>query len=95
MCVNPEHIKVVTRAQLQKMHSDRTQYGKNPIRAKKIAENRRALSNYTADDVRVVREWTGTQRELARQTGWNFDWINKVTRGRIWKDYANPFAGLM
>jgi hypothetical protein len=95
MCVNPDHVAVVTRGKLQKMHADRTQYGTNPARCKKLSDGRRAVSKYTLEDVKTVREWQGSQRELSRLKGWNFDWINAVARNKIWKDYSNPFAGLM
>lgn len=95
LCVNPEHIAVVTRAKLQQMHSDRLQYGKNPVRRKKLAMARRAKTRFTQADIDRVRAWTGSQRALAREMGVNFDWINKVQRGVIWKDHSNnPFSGL-
>lgn len=95
LCVNPEHVAAMTRAQLQQLHADRVQYGKNPARAKKLADAKRKHSRFKAEDIQKVHEWTGSQRELARQMGVSFDWVNKVVRGVIWKDYSNPFAGLM
>lgn len=94
LCVNPEHVGVMTRAKLQQLHSDRLQYGKNPARGKKLAMSRRAKSRFTQADIERVRAWTGSQRALSREMGVNFDWINKIQRGKIWKDYSNPFAGL-
>lgn len=93
-CVNPDHIRIFTRAQLQAHTAKRTQYGDNPVRSMRLARAKQAASKLTWDQVREIRAMDGTDRGIARELGVNFSTINHIRRHKTWRE-ANPFAGLL
>lgn len=98
LCVSPDCLVLVTRSQLQKMWADHLGYHKNPVRKAKLARKARENSPHSDETVAMVRQLseTLTQREIARRLGLNFDFVNKVIRNELRRDYAaNPWAGLL
>lgn len=98
LCVSPDCLVLVTRAQLQKMWANHLGYHHNPVRNAKIAQQARANSPHSDETVALVRQMseTLTQREISRRLGLNFDFVNKVIRNKLRRDYAaNPWAGLL
>lgn len=94
LCVNPDHVVVVTRKKLQEMVSQERQYTSNPVRMKKLAEKARAKSKLTPELVEEIRSADGPQRAIAMRYGITQAAVSSIKRGRTWKDYSNPFAGL-
>lgn len=94
LCVNPEHVVVITRKRLQELLAKERQYQTNPVRMKKLAEKARAKSKLNQHLVEEIRSAEGSQREIALRYGITQAAVSSIKRGRTWKDYSNPFAGL-
>jgi hypothetical protein len=94
LCVNPDHVVVVTRAKMQKMHADRLQYASNPVRRAKLAKAARARFNTSEEDVEKARNDPRSIRVVAAELGRSFDFVQKIRSGETWKTYGNPFSGL-
>lgn len=94
MCVNPDHIMVITRKRLQSMSAKELNYAANPARVKKIADKARARSRLTMEIAQQIREAEGTQPEIAQRFGISQSTVSLIKRGEIWRDHTNPFAGL-
>lgn len=94
-CVDPAHIQMMTRAQLQQITSDRTKYQQNPARNYKLAMAARARSPHSPELIEKIRGMEGTCKGIARELGINFSVVTKVRMGRSYKSYTNnPWAGL-
>ena len=96
-CVNPEH--VVKRTVSKVMHERNqtiTRGAKGLLRAAKIAAWRREqFSTLTPEQVEKIRAHEGAAREVADQYGISTKAFNAIRRGETWKDYTNPWRGLM
>lgn len=92
-CVNPAHIAIYTRKQLQQRTAARTQYGSDPARNLKIARTKQQASSLDWAKVREIRAMEGSIRQVARELGMNFDTVRLIRQGITWKE-ASPFAGL-
>lgn len=95
LCVNPDHLMVVTRKRLQEMLSKERNYTSNPVRNKKLADKARLKSKLTSELAAEVREADGTQREIAARFGISQATVSVIKRGKTWRDYSNPFAQLI
>lgn len=96
MCVSPEHLQVLTRKQLQQRTARVTQMHLDPARARKLALAARKKSKLTEDQVAAIRAAEGaTQRELAERFNITQASVSAIRRGVKWKDYRNPWLGLM
>ena len=94
-CVDPAHIQMMTRAQLQKFTSDRTKYQQNPVRNQKLALAARARSPHSLELIEKIRVMDGTCKGIARELGIHFSVVTEVRMGRSYKEYKNnPWAGL-
>lgn len=94
-CVNPDHIRIFTRAQLQAHTAKRTQYGADPLRSMRLARAKQAASKLTWEQVREIRAMEGTDKGIARKLGLNFSLVNCIRKHRTWRESNNPFIGLM
>lgn len=94
LCVNPEHVVVVSRQRLQQLIAQERQYQTNPVRMKKLAEKARQRSPLTPEQVAEIRESSDSQRVIAARYGITQGAVSSIKRGRTWKDYSNPFVGL-
>lgn len=94
MCVNPEHVAPATRRAVQVRSAKELGYQANPVRRKKLADNARKRAKLTPELARQVREADGTQDQIAEQFGISQATVSVIKRGKTWKDYSNPFAGL-
>lgn len=94
LCVNPDHVIVVTRKKLQELIAKERQYQANPVRMKKLAEKARLKSKLSPEQVAQIRESTEPQRVIAARFGITQGAVSSIKRGRTWKDYSNPFVGL-
>lgn len=94
LCVNPDHVMLVSRKQLQDLVAKERQYQTNPVRMKKLSEKARRRAKLTPEQVEQIREAEGTQRLIAAQFGITQATVSCIKRGKTWRDYSNPFAGL-
>lgn len=95
LCVNPDHLLVVTRKRLQEMVSKERKYTSNPVRMKKLADKARENSKLTSELAAEVRDADGTQREIAARFGISQATVSVIKRGKTWRDYTNPFTQLI
>ena len=98
LCVNPEHVKILTSNDfLSRISKIGTSGVANIRRAAKISETRRAKhAKLTQEDVQQIRESNLSQRELGKIFGICQDRVSKIKRGAAWKNHsATPFSGLI
>lgn len=88
-CVHPDHIRKVARKDVQKGRKH------NMDHAIAIAKARRAQAKLTQEQVREIRASTETYPVLARRYGIDQSYVGYIKAQRAWKDYSNPFAGLL
>jgi hypothetical protein len=97
-CVEPSHLKLGTRAEWM---ANRKKLGLTKHSTKAIlgltkgARSRPTVVN-TLDKARQVRALLDdhTRDEVALLTGVSRSMVDDIARGRAWKDYASPWAGL-
>jgi hypothetical protein len=94
-CLNPDHLKQVTqKAHLTKVAALGAMGG--PVRSAKIAAAKRAQTGkITLDDARQIRASDEPVKTLAERYGLSKDRIYRIRRGLAWREYSNPFAGLI
>ena len=95
LCVAPDHLRVVTRSQLNTMAARRTGYGQNLARAAKIAQARRSRAHLSPELVQMIRSSDLPSAQLAKQLGVSKSTVNDARRGDTWRDYANPWNQLL
>lgn len=95
LCVNPDHLLVVTRKRLQEMLTKERNYQVNPVRMKKLADKARLNSKLTVELAAEIRDDEGTQREIAARYGISQTTVSTIKRGKSWRNYSNPFAQLI
>lgn len=95
LCVNPDHIQVLTRRKLSKKIASELKYHTNPVRMKKLSDRAREKGKLNWELVCQIREATGTQREIAARFGISQATVSVIVRGITWREYTNPFAQLI
>jgi hypothetical protein len=95
LCVNPDHIAVITRNKLQKRVAKERNYQTNPLRMKKIADRARENSKLNLSIVEQIRAADGSQRKIAAEYGITQATVSCIKSGRTWRDYSNPFSALV
>lgn len=93
-CVNPAHIIQVTRAELQQLTADRTQYGLSQTRSMKLAQRQQAISSLTWDIVRTIRSMEGSHRGISKKLGIPLSTVIDIRKHHTWKE-TSPFLGLI
>lgn len=91
-CVRPEHIKPKTKAQVL---SGMASNGNQALRAAKIAAAQRKRST-KLDEAKVahIRTSDATNVALAAELGVHHSLISAIRKGRAWRNFGSPFAGL-
>ncbi len=93
-CINPAHQKVMTKKQAS------TRGGKaaahSPTRSANVAKARRerGQTKITMEIANIIRGSEAAAHEEALKYGIDQANITAIRRGKVWKDYANPFTGL-
>lgn len=95
LCVNPDHIAVMPRGELQRRISKTINYKVNTARAKKISDKSREGAKLTVEKAEEIRQSTQTQRLIAKAYGVTQATISCIKTGRTWRDYKNPFAAIV
>lgn len=95
-CVNPAHVVVLTRKQLQQRTAKLTHLHANPARCRKLAAKARQTGKLTEEQVAEIRAIEGMkQRDIAALYGVTQATVSAIRRGVKWKDYGNPWLGLL
>jgi hypothetical protein len=94
LCVNPDHVILITRKKLQQRTAKTLNYQINPLRRKRISEKARQHAKITNEIANQIREASGTQRQIAAQFGVSQATVSVIRRGLTWQDYNNPFVQL-
>ena len=95
LCVNPDHIVMITRRKLATLVVDETGFQKDLVRKKKLADKARARAKLTMEQVEQIRAADGLQKDIAALFGVTQPTISAIKRGAIWRDYSNPWKGLI
>ncbi len=96
LCVNPEHVVLLTRKQLQQRTARLTQPQTNELRSRKMAQAARRNGKLTEAQVAEIRALDGlTQRQIAARYGIAQATVSAIRRGVKWKDYSNPWLQLL
>ena len=94
LCVNPAHLKPVTVSEVGKRAAAAGGW-KGKARGSKIAAKKRATGKLTLEIAREIRMSEESGPVLSARYGVNRSLITRIKRGHAWKDYTNPFGGLM
>lgn len=96
LCVNPAHVVLLSRKQLQQRTARVTQWHVNPARNRKLALRARQTGKLTEAQVAEIRAIEGMkQRDIAALYGITQATVSAIRRGVKWKDYGNPWLGLL
>jgi len=94
-CLNPSHLKQVRQRDHMARVAALGAMG-GPVRSAKIAAAKRAQSaKITLTDARQIRASDEPVKTLAERYGLSKDRIYRIRRGLAWREYSNPFAGLI
>lgn len=96
LCVAPAHAVSMTRKEFQQRTAKTTRYGNSIARSKKISAARRSNGTVLTEAiVSEMREAGMSSRQAAKKYGCGQYAAWQALSGRTWKDYSNPFMGLM
>jgi hypothetical protein len=94
LCVNPDHIAPATRRKVQQRTADDKGHQTGLLFRKKLSDSARSRAKLNPDLARQIREADGTQDAIAARFGISQSVVSAIKRGKIWKNYSSPFAGL-
>ena len=96
LCVNPAHLFESTTRAIATKAGKRGAFSGLTRRAK-ISAAKRRISKLPGgmDTAREIRTSTESGPVLAARYGVDRSLINGIKRGLVWKEYSNPFFGLM
>lgn len=89
LCCHPDHSIKSNRSKVQKGRV------KSVAHRAAIAKSRRASAKITAEQVREIRQSTGTNEEIAAIYGIDDTYVSQIKRYEVWREYANPFSALL
>ena len=95
MCCAPDHVDMITRKQLQRRTSKRTQFHQCPVRNERLALIAREKSPLDQAAVDAIRASDMPSRDIADKIGLAHSTVQHIRSYRSWKNYRSPFAGLM
>lgn len=89
-----EHEKCMTHLQLT-TRAGGPGHKHNIATRKKIAEQKRSRSKYGPELIALVKASDKSHKQIARETGVALSTVGAIRSGRLWRDFSNPWAGLM
>lgn len=93
-CVNPAHMACLTESQKSKRAAKRGTL-MTAAKAKAISDTRRKSAKISVEIAQIIKVSDESGPALAERYGVDRTLVSKIRRGQIWKDYSNPFAGLL
>lgn len=96
LCIS--HLQPMTRSALQKRTAKTTNWARSPARCAALSAKRRKTATLTIGLVREMREEASngmTTRQAGIKYGVSQGTAADAIAFRTWKDYSNPFVGLM
>lgn len=96
LCINPAHLRKTTVARIAQRKAAAGGWT-GVLRCSKIATTKRAspLAKLTIELAREIRLSDETNIVLAERHDVDPSLIQGIKAGKRWRDYSNPFAGLM
>lgn len=94
-CVCPDHVLIVTKRQMANLIVERTGFPYKLERRKKISDKARTWGKLNLEQVTEIRNSDGTYVQLAEKYGVAKATVGDIKNHAVWKDYSNPFQGLM
>ncbi len=94
LCVNPDHLRVVSRAVIQRRTAASGAWTGMHIKMK-VAAAKRSVSKLSQEDVRAIRESSDPVPELARRYGISEAYTYMILRHQSRIEYETPFVGLL
>jgi predicted XRE-type DNA-binding protein len=95
LCVNPEHLELITRKRLTKRVAMQLNHSVTLVRRAQMSSFVRLHAKLTAELAEEIRQAEGIQREIAKHYGVSQSTVSVIKRGLTWRDYLNPFAQLI
>lgn len=93
LCVNPRHVVVMSRAELQARTGRQMALHANHVRSCKLARSARRHSKLSAEQVIAIRAAEGvSQSALGARHGVSQATISAVRRDKIWKDQGEAWS---
>lgn len=92
-CIAEEHIAQRSRKQHAAHFGKQGAYS-GPAKTAKMAATKRAKSKLDDEKVAAIRASTKTLKELGEEFGVASSYVGYIRAGKLWKNYASPFAGL-
>lgn len=94
LCVNPDHLRVVSRAVIQRRTAASGAWTGIHIKMK-VAAAKRAVSKLSQEDVRAIRMSAVPVPELAQHYGISEAYTYMILRHQSRIEYETPFVGLL
>jgi DNA invertase Pin-like site-specific DNA recombinase len=94
LCINPEHLIASTVAKVAQAAAKRGAWT-GLARSAKISAKKRETAKITTAIAQEIRNSTGPAHVQAERHGIHKVLVQRIRRGEAWKDYGNPFRGLM
>jgi hypothetical protein len=94
LCVNDAHLFQSTITKIAQKAAKRGVFS-GVAKGMKISLAKRGTMKLTTAQASEIRNSTETGPVLAARYGVNRTLVDGIKRGTVWKDYSNPFAGLM
>lgn len=93
-CVNPEHVAPATRRAVQRRTTAEVGYQSTLLYRKKLSDSARTRAKLTTELAGQVRDAEGSQSAIAARFGISQSVVSSIKRGKTWRNYNGPFAGL-
>lgn len=97
LCVNPDHLKASSNKEVSKLAGAAGRMS-GVTKGAKIAKDKRENASKLPggmETARIIRMSDETGPVLALRYGIDKSLVNRIKNGQSWKDYSNPFMGLM
>ena len=95
LCVDPAHVRPMTRGQVQRVTASKNGYHKSPARSAKIAAKAKARRILTEEQAAMVRTDPRPLRAVAKELGVNFSVVQQIRAGKTYRFASgNPWVGL-
>lgn len=93
LCMNPDHLQVLTIAQARKADGKAGRYS-TPIMQITRTRSSRARGKLTLEQAREIRASSLSLRKLSEIYGVDKSNIAHIKNGKAWADHENPFIGM-